>query len=138
MRYRKATSCVGAGELTAGESVLEDLLESQELEDGKVDSWVETESSLVWTESAVKLNSVTVVDLWLKVVVLPDNTELDDALWDRDDFKGGLVLWVLLEERRVLEGRGQLCSDIVSYWSLSDTFESLSYRCKPAQTLARG
>lgn len=94
--------------LTAGKSVLEDLLETQELEDGKVDSWVETKSSLVWAEGAVELNSVAVVDLWLKVVVLPDNTELDDTLWDGNDLKSSLVLWVLLEERRVLEGGGEL------------------------------
>lgn len=117
MRYRKTTSCIGAGELTAGESVLEDLLESQKLEDGKVDGWVEAESSLVWAEGAVELNSVTVVDLWLKVVVLPDNAELDDALWDGDDLKSSLVLWVLLEKGRVLEGRGELCSNNVSSWS---------------------
>lgn len=108
MRYRRATSCAGSDILTAGESVLEDLLETQELEDGKVDSWVEAKSSLVWTEGAVELNSVTVVDLWLKIVVLPDNTELDDTLWDRNDLKSSLVLWVLLEERRVLEGGGEL------------------------------
>ena len=108
MRYRRATSCAESEILTAGESVLEDLLETQELENGEVDSWVEAKSSLVWTEGAVKLNSVTVVDLWLKVVVLPDNTELDDTLWDGNDLKSGLVLWVLLEERRVLKGGGQL------------------------------
>ena len=78
---------------------------------------METESSLVWAEGAVELDSVAVVDLWLKVVVLPDNTELDDALWDGDDLEGGLVLWVPLEQRRVLEGGGQLYSGIVSCWS---------------------
>lgn len=114
VRHRKATLCVGAGKLTAGKSVLEDLLESQELEDGEVDSWVEAESSLVWAESAVELNSVAVVDLWLEVVVLPDNTELDDTLWDGDDLEGGLVLRVLLEKRRVLESGCELYSDIVS------------------------
>ena len=108
MRYRRATSCAVSELLTAGESVLEDLLETQELEDGKVDSWVEAKSSLVWAEGAVELNSVTVVDLWLKVVVLPDNTELDDTLWDGNDLKSSLVLWVLLKERRVLEGGGEL------------------------------
>ena len=108
MRYRRATSWARSEILTAGKSVLEDLLETQELKDGKVDSWVETESSLVWAEGAVELNSVAVVDLWLKVVVLPDNTELDDTLWDGNDLKSSLVLWVLLEERRVLESGGEL------------------------------
>jgi predicted RNA-binding protein associated with RNAse of E/G family len=74
------------------------LLETQEFQDGQVDSWVETETSLVWAEGRVELDSVTTVDLWLKVIILPDNTELDDALWDGDDLEGGLVFGVLLEE----------------------------------------
>lgn len=75
---------------------------------------MEAKSSLIWAEGAVKLNSVAVVDLWLEVVVLPDNTELDDTLWNGDDLEGGLVLWVLLEKRRVLESGCELCSEIVS------------------------
>jgi hypothetical protein len=74
------------------------LLETQEFQDGQVDSWVETETSLGWAEGRVELDSVTTVDLWLKVIILPDNTELDDALWDGDDLEGGLVFGVLLEE----------------------------------------
>lgn len=80
------------------------MLETQEFEDGQVDCWVESETSLVWAEGGVELDTVAAVDLWLQVVVLPDNTELDDTLWDGDDLKGGLVFWVLLKERGVLEG----------------------------------
>jgi hypothetical protein len=70
---------------------------------------VESEASLVWTEGGVELDTVAAVDLWLEVVILPDDAELDDALWDGDDGEGSLVFWVLLEEGGVLEGRGQLC-----------------------------
>lgn len=103
-----------SGKLTAGKRILEDLLEAQELEHAEVDGRVETETALVWTEGRVELHAVTTVDLHVSLVVLPDNAELDDALWDRDDLEGGLVLGVLLEEGGVLEGRGELWSPSVS------------------------
>jgi hypothetical protein len=90
------------------------LLEAQELENGKVDAGVETETTLVGTESRVVLDAVTAVDLDLVLVVLPDDTELDDALGDGGDLESTLVLGVLLEESRVLEGRGKLCRFHVS------------------------
>lgn len=108
---------VGA-ELTTGESVLEDLLESEELQDRQVDSGVETETTLVWAESTVELDTVGAVDLGLEVVVFPDDAELDDTLWDGDDLQGGLVFGVLLEEGGVLEGRGQLWGKKVSTVSI--------------------
>ena len=95
--------------LTASEGILEDLLETKELEDGKVDGGVETETTLVGTEGGVELNTVTAVDLEVALVVLPDNTELDDTLGDGSDVEGGAVLGVLLEEGGVLESVGQLC-----------------------------
>lgn len=101
-------------QLTASKSILEDLLETQELQDGKVDSGVETETTLVRTESGVVLNTVTAVDLDLVLVVLPDDTELDDALGDGGNLESTLVLGVLLEEGGVLKGRGKLCNLLVS------------------------
>lgn len=82
----------------AGKSILEDLLKTQELEDGEVDGGVETETTLVRTEGRVELHTVALVDLALALVVLPDNTELDDALRDGGNLEGLLVLGVLLEE----------------------------------------
>ena len=93
---------------TAGESILEDLLETQELEDGQVDCGVKSETTLVWTESRVELHTVTVVDLALALVVLPDDTELDNALGDGGDLEGLFVLGVLVEERGRLKGRDEL------------------------------
>jgi hypothetical protein len=84
------------------------LLETQELQDRQVDSGVETETTLVWTKSGVELHTVSTVDLDLVLVILPDDTELDDALGDGDDLEGGLVLWLLFEEGGVLEGGDQL------------------------------
>jgi len=84
------------------------LLETQELQDAQVDSWVESETALVWTESGVELDAVTAVDLWLVLVIFPDDTELDDSLWDGDDLQGGSVFGILLEKGGVFEGRDQL------------------------------
>lgn len=58
---------------------------------------MESETSLVWTESRVELDTETTVDLDLALVVLPRDTELDDALWDGSNLEGALVFWVLLE-----------------------------------------
>jgi len=44
----------------------------------------------------------------LALVVLPCDSELDDTLWDGSDLESLLVLWVLLEQGTVLEGRGEL------------------------------
>lgn len=92
-----------------GESILEDLLEAQELEDGEVDSRVETETTLVGAKSRVELHTVATVDLGLVVVILPDDTELDDTLGDGDDGKSLAVVGVLFEEGGVLKGRDKLC-----------------------------
>jgi len=58
---------------------------------------MESETSLVWAEGRVELDSIATVDLWLAVVILPHDAELDDALRDGDDLEGGLVFGVLFE-----------------------------------------
>jgi hypothetical protein len=93
-----------------GQSILEDLLETKELQDGQVDGGVETETTLVGTESGVELDTETTVDLNLVVVILPDDTELDHTLGDGDDGESLAVFRVLLEESRVLKGGGELYS----------------------------
>lgn len=93
--------------LTSSESILEDLLETQELEDAQVDGRVESEASLVWAQRGVELHAVSTVDLWLSLIIFPDHAELDDSLRDGDDLEGGLVLRLLVEEGGVLEGGGE-------------------------------
>lgn len=80
---------------------------------------MKTETTLVRTEGRVVLDTVTTVDLDLVLVVLPDDTELDDALGDGGDLESTLVLGVLLEESRVLQGRGKLCGSRVSINNLN-------------------
>jgi hypothetical protein len=51
----------------AGQSILEDLLETEELEDGQVHGGVETEATLVGAKSGVELDTVSTVDLDLAI-----------------------------------------------------------------------
>lgn len=89
--------------LTASQSIFENLFEAQEFQDRKVDTRMESEPSLIRTESRIKLHSISAVDLHLSLVVFPRDTKLDDTFWDSGNLKGFLILWVLLEERGVLE-----------------------------------
>ena len=66
----------------SGESVLEDLLKAEELEDGEIDRRMETKSTLVGAEGRVELDAITALNVGLSMVIFPDDTELDDALWD--------------------------------------------------------
>ena len=70
---------------------------------------MEAETALVGTESGVELHAVSLLDLALALVVLPDNAELDDALGDGDDLESLLVFGVLGEEGGGLEGGDELC-----------------------------
>jgi len=65
---------------------------------------VETETTLVWAESRVELHTVSAVDLDVVLVIFPDDTELNDTLWDGNNLEGGFEFWLLLKEGAVLEG----------------------------------
>jgi hypothetical protein len=41
---------------------------------------------------------------YLALVIFPDNTELNDAFWDRGDFERLAIFGMFLEERGVFEG----------------------------------
>ena len=89
--------------LTAGKGILKDLLESEELQNGKIDRGMETKSSFIWSQSRVELHSVAPVDLYFSLVVLPDDTELYNAFRDRSNLQSLLIFRIFLEERGVLE-----------------------------------
>ena len=69
---------------------------------------MESKATFVWAEGRIELNAISAVYLGLKLVIFPDDTELDDAFGNGDDLEGGLVLGLLLEERTVLEGGDKL------------------------------
>jgi hypothetical protein len=94
----------------ASEGVLEDLLETEELENREVDSGVETETTLVRAKSRVELDTETAVHGDGAVIALPGDTELDDTLGDLNNLKSSAVLGVDGEER--LDGRGDLADSL--------------------------
>lgn len=88
---------------------------------------MEAETALVGTESRVELHAVSLLDLALALVVLPDNAELDDALGDGDDLEGLLVFGVLGEKGGGLEGGDELCEvlDVLQMWRRKRTLPGL-------------
>jgi len=79
------------------QGVLEDLLETEatispaptvcdsQLQDGKIDGGVQSETTLVRTKSRVELNSETPVDGDTSVIPLPGDSEVDDSLGNLDN-----------------------------------------------------
>lgn len=84
-------------QLTAGESILEDLFEAQELEDREVHRRMEPQPTFVWAEGAIELYSVSAVHLDLSFIILPRDSKLNDALWDRCHLESLPILRVFLE-----------------------------------------
>ncbi len=92
------------GILTASQSILEDLLKAQELENRQIHRGVKPKTSLVWTQCRVELHTISSVHLHLSLVIFPNHSERDDSFGDGSDLEGSLVLGVLLEEGGVFEG----------------------------------
>lgn len=69
---------------------------------------MQPQAALVGAEGRVELNTEAAIHLDIALVVLPDDTELDDTLGNGDNLEGGTVLGVLLEQGAGLEGRGKL------------------------------
>src|SRR5690606_25136774 len=70
---------LAAADRHAGQRVLEDLLEAQELDDAQVYRWVETQTALVWTQSRVEFDAEATVDLYTIFIVNPWHAEDDLA-----------------------------------------------------------
>src|SRR5699024_2079295 len=96
----KVRAALAAAHGQGGQAVLEDLLETQELQDALVDRGVEAQAALVGADGAVELNAVAAVDLHLALIVHPGHTEGDDPLGlDQTlDQAGLLVLGVLFHQ----------------------------------------
>jgi len=101
----KVATTLGTSHVNSSQGVLEDLLESEELEDRKVDGRMETESSLVRAKGRVELDTITALDMWLSMIILPDNAELDDSLWD---LKDGLDYYHQRQTNDYSPGRSQM------------------------------
>ncbi len=101
-------STLSTAERKSRQGVLEDLLESEELEDGQVDGRVQAETALVRAEDRAELDTVAAVDVDLTGVVLsstasasvgrlsrrnarlPGHAELNDTLRDGHDLECAL------------------------------------------------
>ena len=64
----------------SGQSILEDLLKAQELDDRQVDGGVQTQTALVGANGGVELDTVAAVDLHHAVVVHPGHPEENGPL----------------------------------------------------------
>jgi hypothetical protein len=73
-------AALAAADRHAGQRVLEDLLEAEELDDPEVDARVEAQAALVGAERRVELHAEAAVDLHLALVVDPRHAEDDLAL----------------------------------------------------------
>lgn len=104
----KVCTAFPASHVQPGKSILEHLLEAEELENRQIDGRMEAETAFVGSECGIELDSIATVHLDLALVIFPDDSELDDAFWDGGDLEGFLVLRVLVEEGGVLECRGKL------------------------------
>ena len=93
-------AALAAADGQTGEAVLEDLLESQELDDGDVYGRVKPESSLIGTDGRIELDAVSAVHLDLTLIVYPGNAEDDLALrlYQALEYSGCLVLGVGLDD----------------------------------------
>jgi len=85
-------------ELTAGQGILENLFEAQELKNRQVHRGMEPQPTLVWPQCRVELHTVSAIDLDSTLVIFPGDSELDDPFGDRGNFESGLVFRILLEE----------------------------------------
>jgi hypothetical protein len=99
----KKMRTLGTTHVDTSQGILEDLLKAQKLEDGQVDGWMETETTLVGTEGGVELDTVASVDVGFALVVLPDDTELHDALGDLEERGVSMISW-----RAEIDGEGGL------------------------------
>lgn len=122
--------------LTSGQGILEDLLETEEFQDGQIHTGMETEAALVRSQGGIELHTVTAVDLQLVLVILPDHAELNHALGDGGDLERSLVFWILLEQRRIFESGSKLCDGVSRPGKIRRSVGH-GHLCKPARTRAQ-
>ena len=91
--------CAADGQ--ASERILEHLLEREEFQNVEVDARMEAQAALVGADRAAHLHAETAVHLDFTLVILPGDTEHDDALW----LDHALEELVLLIVRMLIENR---------------------------------
>ena len=84
-------TALAAADRQAGQCVLEDLLEPEELDDAEVHRGVKADAALIGAERRVELNSEAAVDFDLAIVVHPGNAEDDLPFRFADSLDKGMV-----------------------------------------------
>mmetsp|Transcript_21875 Transcript_21875/g.43013 ORF Transcript_21875/g.43013 Transcript_21875/m.43013 type:complete len:438 (-) Transcript_21875:218-1531(-) len=93
----KVRATFASSDRETSETVLQDLLRTEELEDVEGDSRVETKTSFVGATCGVKLDTVATVHSSDTVVILPAHTKHDNALrFDKAGKDVGLVVFLSL------------------------------------------
>ena len=85
-------AALSAAHREGGQAVLEDLLESEELEDAQRHRGTEAKSALVRADGAVELDAVSVIDLDFAFVVNPRDLEGNDPFRNGDAFEDLVLL----------------------------------------------
>lgn len=70
-------SSLSSAHRKSGQRILEDLFESEEFQDGKIDALVESESALVRSDSVVELHPVSSIHLDIPVLIDSRDSEHD-------------------------------------------------------------
>ena len=76
----KVGAALAAAHGQGGQGVFQDLLKTQEFDDGQVHAGVEAQAALVGADGRVVLHPVAPVDPGLAAVIHPGNAELDHPL----------------------------------------------------------
>src|SRR5690606_8785949 len=97
----EVAAALGSADALAGEGVLEDLLEAEELDDAEVDARVEAQTALVGAERGVELHTESAVHLHRTRVVDPRDAEHDLPLGFDESLEDPCleVFGMLLEHR---------------------------------------
>src|SRR5699024_6135647 len=108
-------TALAAADGQAGEGVLEDLLEAEELHDAEVHRGVEAQPALVGAEGGVVLDPETTVDLHGSLVIHPRDAEDDLALRLAEPHEDAVVLVLGMARLDDLQGLEHLPDSLVEH-----------------------
>lgn len=110
------------------QAVLEDLFETEELQNAEVHTGVKAKASLVGTNGGVEFHAVTAIDLNGPRIVRPRHAEGNDPFWLDHAFEQGmaLILRVLLNERN--DGLCDLFNGLQEFWLVGVSAMGFSHK----------
>lgn len=115
-------AALAAADRKACQRVFKDLLKAKEFNNSKVDGRMETQSSFIWPDRAVKLHTEAAVNLHLIVVVYPCYTEHDLAFRFNDSVKNTRFYPFRMLLRHWFKGFQNLCHGLMKFRSFGFLF----------------